>query len=392
MISNPRKLLKLLFIFALQNIAGISYAQTLNISVKASLPLILTESSGIAITDRNSIWSHNDGGGNPELYNFDSTGTLLRTLKILNASNIDWEDLAKDSIGNFYIGDFGNNLNTRQDLKIYILPDPSTIPADSVIPQVINYSYPDQFAFPPPDSLKNFDMEAMVASHGFLYLFSKDWSNPYSGFTKLYKLPTLAGTYVAELIDSFYTGTGSPYFYSITSADINTANNKLVLLGYNKIWLFSDFSGNDFFSGTTQLFNLPTLTQKEAICFISDNEFYATDEILNGTGQKLYYISILQDPTNTSETANNAVKIDVFPNPFSEKSTLSISTKKAGSYTVTIYDPTGQTIFTKTVFSSPEIVQHIFLEESIFKNRSGVFIIEVTSTNKTRSRKKMIKL
>ena len=352
MIPHPHKLQKLLLIFVPLIIVTLSHSQTLNISVKATLPSILNESSGIEIINRNSIWSHNDGSGNPELYNFDSTGTLLRTLKILNATNIDWEDMAKDSLGNFYIGDFGNNTNTRQDLKIYIIPNPSSIIADSIIPQIINFSYSDQFAFPPPDSLKNFDMEAMVAYHDSIYLFTKNWSNPYSGYTKLYKLPAIAGTFVAELVDSFYTGTGSPILYSITSADISPDQSKLILLGYNKCWLFSNFIGDDFFSGTNQLFNFPTLTQKEGICFISENELYAADELLNGTGQKLYYLNIQQNQTATSEVYNNPMEINIFPNPFSEKSTISITTKEVEDFTVKIYNQIGMEVFMKTIFSS----------------------------------------
>ncbi|MCE9540076.1 MAG: hypothetical protein K8R85_12785 [Bacteroidetes bacterium] len=320
---------------------NISHSQTISIVEKATLPAILIQSSGIEVVNKNYIWSHNDSSGNPELYSFDSTGTLLRTLKILNATNIDWEDMAKDALGNFYIGDFGNNTNNRQDLKIYIIPDPATILVDSVIPQVINYSYSDQFAFPPADSLKSFDAEAMIAFQDSLYIFSKDWSNPYNGYTKLYKLPLLPGTYVAELIDSFYTGPGPPILYSITSADISLDNSKLILLGYNKFWLFSNFTGNDFFSGTTELFDLP-LSQKEAIGFITNDELYLTDELVSGFGKRLYYLKILPDPSTIKESENEALNFTVSPNPFSEKITISIGSKEAGNYTLTIYNELGQ--------------------------------------------------
>ncbi len=392
MISHSIKLPKQAVLIVSQFIVMMSHSQTLSISVKASLPSILTESSGIEISNRNSIWSHNDGGGNCELYNFDSTGTMLRTLKILNSTNIDWEDLAKDAAGNFYIGDFGNNNNTRQDLKIYVIPNPENIIGDSIIPQVINYSYSDQYAFPPPNSIKNFDMEAMLAYGDSLYLFSKDWSSPYSGYTKLYKLPLIAGTYVAELIDSFYTGPGSPIVSSVTSADISSDNSKIILLGYNKCWLFSNFIGNDFFSGTHQLFNLPTMTQKEAICFISDHEFYVTDESASGTGQQLYYLNIQQMQSAIIEEDNNEIQINIFPNPFSGKCTISISTGDTDDFTIAMYNQLGQNIFNKIIFSSPESVQDIVLDETILKNNSGIFMIEVSRKNKQILRKKIVKL
>ncbi len=382
--------IKLLLLITMLISINISHSQTISIVEKATLPAVLIQSSGIEVVNKNYIWSHNDSSGNPELYSFDSTGTLLRTLKILNATNIDWEDMAKDTSGNFFIGDFGNNNNTRQDLKIYIIPDPATILVDSVIPQVINYTYSDQFAFPPPDSLKNFDAEAMIAFQDSLYIFSKDWSNPYSGYTKLYKLPSAPGTYMAELIDSFYTGPGPTIPYSITSADISPDNSKLMLLGYNKCWLFTNFTGNDFFSGTSQLFNLP-LSQKEAIGFITNDDLYVTDELVSGFGKKLYYLKILPDPTALNESENEALNFTVFPNPFSEKTSISIYTKEAGNYTVIIYNELGQKVFLKTWFSYNGIAHDITIDESVLKNNPGIFIVEVTLENKQICRKKIVK-
>ncbi|MES2397803.1 MAG: T9SS type A sorting domain-containing protein [Bacteroidota bacterium] len=382
--------IKLLLLLVMPISVNISYSQTISIVEKAPLPVMLIQSSGIEVVNKNYIWSHNDSSGNPELYSFDSTGILLRTLKILNATNIDWEDMAQDALGNFYIGDFGNNTHNRQDLKIYIIPDPATILVDSVIPQVINYSYSDQFAFPPPDSLKNFDAEAMIAYQDSLYIFSKDWSNPYSGYTKLYKLPSAPGTYVAELIDSFYTGPGPTIPYSITSADISPDNTRLILLGYNKCWLFTNFTGNDFFSGTSQLFNIP-LSQKEAIGFITNDDLYVTDELVSTIGRKLYYMKIHPDPSALNELENEPLNFTVFPNPFSEKITISIATKEAGNYTLTIYNELGQKIFLKKGFSSPGTAHDLTIDESVFKNNSGIFIIEVSLDNGQVFRKEIVK-
>lgn len=386
--DKPKKLTGLLILLISFTVG---YSQTISIVEKASLPTIIIQSSGIEVVNKNYIWSHNDSSGNPELYSFDSTGTLLRTLKILNATNIDWEDMAQDASGNFYIGDFGNNTHNRQDLKIYIIPDPATIMVDSVIPQVINYTYSDQFAFPPADSLKNFDAEAMIAYQDSLYIFSKDWSNPYSGYTKLYKLPSAPGTYVAELIDSFYTGPGPTIPYSITSADISPDNSRLILLGYNKCWLFTNFTGNDFFSGTSQQFNFPALTQKEAIGFITNDDLYVTDELVSTIGRKLYYMKIIPIPSSLNVQENETLEFTIFPNPFSEKITISTSSKEAGNYTLTIYNELGQKIFLKKGFSSPGTAHDLTIDESVFKNNSGIFIIEVSLENGQVFRKEIVK-
>lgn len=136
-------------------------AQTLSLRVMASLPSVIDESSGVEVSDRNSIWSHNDSGGKPELYQFDSTGTLMRTLGIQNAGNRDWEEITRDSDGNIYVGDFGNNSNNRTNLVIYKVMHPDIVSATSVSAPTINFTYPNQYAFPPAAALQNFDMEAM---------------------------------------------------------------------------------------------------------------------------------------------------------------------------------------------------------------------------------------
>src|SRR5690606_35587416 len=84
------------------------------------LPSIANESSGLARHEANqSLWTHNDSGGKPELYEMDFSGKLLSTLKVPQATNVDWEDLAQGPDGTLFIGDMGNNSNQRQDLTIY---------------------------------------------------------------------------------------------------------------------------------------------------------------------------------------------------------------------------------------------------------------------------------
>jgi hypothetical protein len=269
-------------------------AQTLPLVVKSTLPAILDETSGVEVNNRNSIWSHNDSGGKPELYNLDSTGTLLRTLAITNASNIDWEEMTQDEQGNFYIGDFGNNNNKRTDLKIYKIPNPSVIKGNTVEASVISFTYPDQPGFPPADSLKNFDMEAMFAINHHLYLFSKNRTRPYNGFTKLYRLPDEPGTYTAELLDSLYIPWDTAYWVNITSADISPDGSRIALLNAKTIRVFSNFTGEHFFSGNMHTFTFEHMTQKEAVCFITSDELYITDEFNDPPtgGQHLYYADL----------------------------------------------------------------------------------------------------
>ncbi len=267
-------------------------AQTANLQTVTSLPSQLAESSGLEVTDASTFWSHGDSGNPPALYQIDSNGNVLRTVSILNSSNADWEDLARDDEGNIYIGDFGNNGNARQNLVIYKIQNPDLSASDSLPAQAIHFNYPDQSAFPPPAPQMNFDMEAMIWHNDSLYLFSKNRTNPFSGFTRRYRLPSSPGTFVAELLDSFYTGAGPDFLWWITAADISPGGKKLILLSHDKMWLFSCFEGNDFFSGDVQQIGLGSFSQKEAVCFLNENEIYITDELLAGIGGKLYSVNL----------------------------------------------------------------------------------------------------
>lgn len=266
-------------------------AQSLFYSTSVTLPSSIQESSGIEMVNSSSIWTHNDSGGQPELYEIDSLGNLIRTLTIKNASHVDWEDITADKDGHLYIGDVGNNLNSRTDLKIYIIDHPDSILNNSTNAQKINFTLSDQHEFPPAVTNLNYDIEAMVWLNDSLYLFSKNRTSPYTGYTKYYRLPAKAGTYVAELVDSFYGGSSSAWDYQICAADISPDEKQLFLLSHDKAWIFSCFEGSHFFSGSMQQLNLSSNTQKEGVCYNTDSTIYITDEY-NGTGGSLYKLNL----------------------------------------------------------------------------------------------------
>lgn len=347
-----------------------SLSQTVTPLVKAILPSVLDESSGIEITNRNRIWSHNDSGGADELYEFDSTGVLIRTLNINNSNNHDWEDLAQDITGNFYIGDFGNNNNDRTNLKIYKINNLEQVVGSSVNAQSISFTYPDQHNFPPADALLNFDMEAMFWFNHSLYLFSKNRTNPYDGYTHLYKLPETPGTYTATLVDSFYLGSGPYFISSATAADISPDGNTVALLSCGHIYLFSGFSGDDFFGGNMQQLTFSSLTQKEGIAFISNTELYITDEKTDNQTGKLYYLNIgsyIITDVGSVKTKNELI---IYPNPNST-GILKVQGDKAFKLTeLSIFNINGEVVYASG--QQPEYY---------FNLPAGVFLVQVKSVN-----------
>ena len=80
----------------------------------------LNESSGLA-NIQEQIWTHNDSDGASSVYRIDSeTGLINHQFRLLEAENIDWEDLsANDS--HLLISDTGNNYGLRKTFQIYML-------------------------------------------------------------------------------------------------------------------------------------------------------------------------------------------------------------------------------------------------------------------------------
>jgi hypothetical protein len=258
------------------------------------LPKVVNESSGMELNDNNQIWTLNDSGGKPELYLCDTTGRLIRTLKIANAKNRDWEDLTQDDRGNYYIGDFGNNNNGRKDLTIYKIPNPDRVRADFVRAETITFTFEDQTAFPPPRDQLNFDCESVIWKDGHLYLFSKHRTFPMR--TNLYRLPDAPGDYVAQKISSFQTSGPDEtdlFNHWISAADISPDGTKVCIISSGKIWIFYDFEGDDFFSGQHRRIDLSSSSQREAIVFVSNTSVYMTDEEwFGGIGRNLYVFDI----------------------------------------------------------------------------------------------------
>lgn len=289
------------------------------------LPAKVDETSGIELTDANSIWTFNDSGGEPELYLCDTTGALLRTVRILNANNRDWEDITQDSAGNFYIGNIGNNDNDETDLSIFKIPSPNSFTGNSVTAEVIQFSFSDQTSFPPPDDSLYFDCEALMWTNGHLYLATKNRTSPFDGLTHLYRLPDSAGQYVAEKIGTFDTGGTERLTYWITAGDMNDSGTLLTLLSSDKLWLFYDFVGDDFFGGNHLEINLGAGSQKEAICFVNDTLVYLTDEELASTfGRNLYEFPL---PTVITDTLIESLSLptlalQIGPNPFLDQLTI----------------------------------------------------------------------
>ncbi len=254
----------------------------------------LTEVSGIEFDKAGGFWAINDGGDDPNLYQVNRDGNIIKTIAVTNAKNIDWEDMTQDNFGHFFLGDFGNNLNMRKWLTVYKIENPIDIKGNETQAEIIKFTYPEQETFPPTDDQRNFDLEAFVHYKKHLYLFTKNRTVPFDGVTTLYKIGAYAANHSAKKISSFTTCTLATEICWITSAALSPDRSKLALLDSKHIWLFENWQGEDFFSGDAYRIDLGIVTQKEAVTFYDENTIIFTDEEFKGIGRNAYVIKLDQ--------------------------------------------------------------------------------------------------
>lgn len=252
---------------------------------KLGLPAALREVSGMVGPKndaRDSLFLLNDSGNTPEIFRLNLATRQISSLQ-LPIQNRDWEDLAADPQGNLYIGDFGNNLNRRKDLRIYIV-NPQTRNLDSIL-----FQYPDQTAFPPARVEDwSFNCEAMVFFRDSLHLFSK---NSFRGnfYTKHYTLPATPGSHTPMLRDSIRLPG-----HVVTGASVSPDGHTLALISYyyGKKWgfwpvsraavfFFDDFAGSRFFSGKISRHRLRKFLihrQYESVILLDNGYFLIANE------------------------------------------------------------------------------------------------------------------
>jgi hypothetical protein len=271
--------MKALSFFALLSIT-LSCSQTQeNFSTLCALPKQLKEASACEISKASPlIWTIEDNHNDNILFGFNEKGELQKKIRITNVKNNDWEDLTSDDEGNIYIGDFGNNDNDRQNLAIYKIKAEDLNKDETEAESVVQFYYPEQTEFPPKKKDRIFDVESFLIFNGKFYLFTKNRSSKFDGTTVLYEVENNSAQKLpAKKLGSFVTCEQFNHC-AVTSADISPDKSKVALLSSDKVWIFTNWKGNNFLSGNVEKIELNHHTQKEGLCFKDNHTILITDE------------------------------------------------------------------------------------------------------------------
>ncbi len=278
-----KELLSPLLIFLNQ----VLFAQQIVPEIVCELPPELRENSGMVVLSDDLILLHNDSGNEPCVYIINDSCNIIHKSCFIDATNIDWEDIARDTKGNLYVSDLGNNNNKRQNGIIYITSISEILEQDSVKTQKINITFKD--SFPPSDHRKMYDIESLYWHNDSLFFFSKNRRTPFDGVSWVFGVPDKGGQeHTVEPLDSITITSKHRYSGWITATDYDAASNVLILLGQDQFTAFVHHDSVHPYHGEQTTLTLPYLSQKESIAF--GNAFvYLSDENFKGLpGQLLY--------------------------------------------------------------------------------------------------------
>ena len=365
-----------------------------DLPAKATLPDALRETSGLAYAG-GSLWSFNDSGNAPVLFRVDSaSGKILQQVTVSNFSNVDWEDIAADA-QYLYVGDIGNNLGNRRDLRILRVALADLGAAATTAPaEAIEFSYPDQTDFTPRNNKHNFDCEALFYAGDSLHLFTKDWLDFQ---TRYYTVPARPGKYVAHLKSHFNVNG------LVTAADLTPDGRAAALLGYDTrngaafTWLLSSFTNGNYLAANKQRIELPSVLlvgQVEGLCFVSKYRALVSNEQVSNSfvtiPPRLYGLALGQwlAPATTLATApaaNPAVGITATPNPARPRLRLTRAAGSAGAATLSIVSVQGQQVLTDTLAAgtAQQDVDLAGLEP-------GVYVLRITLAGRTHTQKLLV--
>lgn len=262
----------------------------------------LKEVSGITRSSYPGIfWVHNDSGDEARIFAIRLDGEpvippfmekrfedkVWPGLAVLNAWNVDWEDVTTDG-DHLYICEMGNNGNARRDLGVYVLAEPNPLAVDRTRAlRFLPIRYPDQEAYPGGEW--HFDCEALFIADGKLHFLTKHRRTGqikgWEAGTKLYRLDTESTdrenllTLVGES-----TGVALP-----TSADMSPDGERLAVLTYSAVWLFErPEEGGDWLHGSASHLELDRerVGINEAITWADDQTLLIANE-----DRKLFRVS-----------------------------------------------------------------------------------------------------
>lgn len=200
---------------------------TSTLEVGAVMHPDINETSGLAasVLHPGAVYLHEDSGSASVFYAMDLNGAPLAELEISNVNAVDMEDVAIGACPEgscLYIADVGDNLEQRDDYRIYRVAEPEAFTSTQTTATVIPFSYEDG----------NNNCEAFVVEPGSgnMYLLTKT-----SGTPGLYRIDTVGAESVAVRLFDVVPPDGNLF----TAADVRPDGQGLLVRTYGSLYYYA---------------------------------------------------------------------------------------------------------------------------------------------------------
>ncbi len=202
----------------------------------------ITEASGLAVSSRDDrfLWLINDSGGTPEIHLIGTDGADRGKVRITNAKNTDWEDIASFQLDGkpwLIVADTGDNNAKRKTCTLHILPEPK-LPADGEkLAGSVAAAWHIDFTY--EGGGRDCEAVAVDATNKKIILISKRTTPP-----EVYELPLQAppkkGVLIAKKIGqtAVEAPVALPYFSQPVGLDISADDSLAALVTYYGVFLF----------------------------------------------------------------------------------------------------------------------------------------------------------
>jgi len=184
------------------------------------------------------LWTHNDSGDRARIFAIAPNGGLLADVAVSAADAVDWEDIAigraptRGSRDALYIGDIGDNSETRPTVVIYRVPEPRFAggPPNATAPA-------ERLALRYPDGAHDAEALLVDPSNGALVIVTKS----YGGRAGVYVAdsPSAAATTTLRRAGRVSLGVGEP----VTAGDISADGRTIALRTYDHAFVWSRRGG-----------------------------------------------------------------------------------------------------------------------------------------------------
>lgn len=251
----------------------------------------LDEASGLACIGDGSLWSLNDSGNGPWLFEYSKNGQSVRRVRVTGAKNRDWEDLAiinRDGSMQIVVADIGDNAGRRDDTKLLFLDTPLDAPGSAEknrieVLKTVGLRYPDGPRDAESIAIDSDNMIAWLLTKrtipAEIYTVELDVENSSVVDAKMVGVLDSLPQPTAE--DLARAPVDKDWFWQPTAMDFSPDGRLAGVLTYEAIYLFFRSEGeswSDAFARPPRRFELGKGWEAEAICVTQDAVIWTVEE------------------------------------------------------------------------------------------------------------------